>query len=175
MSTPHSLLAIVWICFSVATFFVVLRLTVRWRQNHSLLPDDYWIIWAWMCLLTMASLQTKQMDSLWYITYLTAGRIPVTAEAATQTEDLTRWQFPIIKLFWTVLWSVKASFMAVFFRLVRPFTIHRRLWYFVAVFATLAYIGCWLASTLTCSPPSDYFRAGTFLIIVEYRGGLYYS
>ncbi|OLN95492.1 hypothetical protein CCHL11_05179 [Colletotrichum chlorophyti] len=156
----HSLTAIIWICFSVATLFVSLRLAVRWRQNRSFLADDYWIIWAWMCLLTMASIQTKQLDALFYTTYLSAGRIPVSAETVHMTEELTRWQFPIIKLFWTVLWSVKASFMAVFFRLVKPFTVRRRLWYFVAGFALVAYIGCWLASTLTCSPPSDYFKAG---------------
>ncbi|KZL79571.1 hypothetical protein CI238_07244 [Colletotrichum incanum] len=156
----QTLTAIIWICFSVASLFVALRLTVRWRQNHSFLADDYWIIWAWMCLLTMASLQTRQLDALYYTTYLSAGRIQVTAETVAKTEDLTRWQFPIIKLFWTVLWSVKASFMAVFYRLVKPFTVRRRLWYCIAAFAFLAYIGCWLASTLTCSPPSDYFQAG---------------
>ncbi|GKT51421.1 uncharacterized protein ColSpa_11602 [Colletotrichum spaethianum] len=108
----------------------------------------------------MTSLQTRQLDALYYTTYLSAGRIPVTTETGVKTEDLTRWQFPIIKLFWTILWSVKASFMAVFYRLVKPFTVRRRLWYCVAVFAFLAYIGCWLASALTCSPPSDYFKAG---------------
>ncbi|GJC97941.1 pth11-like integral membrane protein [Colletotrichum higginsianum] len=156
----QTLTAIIWICFSVASLFVALRLAVRWRQNRSLLADDYCILWAWACLLTMSALQTRQLDALYYTTHLAAGRIPVTAEAGPMTEELTRWQFPIIKLFWTVLWSVKASFMALFYRLVRPFAVRRRLWYCVAVFASLAYVGCWLASTLTCSPPSDYFRAG---------------
>ncbi|KAK4123733.1 hypothetical protein N657DRAFT_656095 [Parathielavia appendiculata] len=154
------LLAVVWVCFSVATAFVSLRLVVRFRQNGSLLVDDYWIIWAWLCSLTMAILQTEQMPSLWYSTYLGAGRVAMDQDTTWQLEQLTRWQFPIIKLFWTILWSIKASFMAVFFRLVKPFPLLRRLWYGVAVFTFLAYIGCWLASSLTCSPPSDYFRAG---------------
>ncbi|GAB1316818.1 Rhodopsin domain-containing protein [Madurella fahalii] len=154
------LLAIVWVFFSTATIFVALRLTVRFRQNRSFLFDDYWIMFAWLCLLTMAILQTEQMPSLWYITYLGAGRITPDEDTIPRTEQLSRWQFPIIKLFWTVLWSVKASFMAVFFRFVKPFPILRRLWYCAAIFAFLAYVGCWLASSLTCSPPSDYFKAG---------------
>lgn len=155
---PDGLLAVVWTCFTVATLFVTLRLGVRWRQNHKFLPDDYWIIWAWACLLTMAILQTQQMDALWYTTYLSSGRIPpIPEEIQKQTTQLTRWQFPIIKLFWVVLWSVKASFMAVFYRLVQPFPLIRRLWYCVAVFTFLAFVGCVVASTLTCSPPSDYF------------------
>ncbi|GJC85340.1 hypothetical protein ColLi_08178 [Colletotrichum liriopes] len=77
--------AIIWICFSVASLFVALRITVRWRQNRSFLADDYWIIWAWMCHLTMASIQTRQLDALYYI-YLSAGRIPVTAETAQRAK-----------------------------------------------------------------------------------------
>lgn len=157
----HGLKAVVWVCFAVPTVFVFLRLGVRWRQNRIFLPDDYWIIFSWACLLTMAVLQTVQMDALWYTTYLSAGRIAPTEEAGRYAEELVRWQFPIIKLFWTVLWSVKASFLAVFYRLVRPFPILRRIWYAVAAFAALAYIGCWISSTLTCDPPSKYFEAGT--------------
>ncbi|KAJ6445311.1 quinoprotein amine dehydrogenase beta chain-like protein [Purpureocillium lavendulum] len=138
------LLAVVWTCFSIGTSFVALRLVVRVRQNGSLLPDDWCILFAWLCLLTMSILQTEQIGPLFYTTYLFAGRV----------------QFPIIKLFWTTLWAVKASFMAVFFRLVSPFPIHRRLWYGVALFTFLAYVGCVISSALTCSPPSDYFVAG---------------
>ncbi|KAI9148955.1 hypothetical protein HJFPF1_10999 [Paramyrothecium foliicola] len=159
----EGLISIVWICFAIATSFVALRLTVRWRQNRTLLPDDCWIVFAWLCILTMAIIQTEQMNALWYITYLSAGRIPVTEAdmpyIGHMREQLTRWQFPIIKLFWTTLWSIKASFLALFFRLVKPFPIVRRLWYCVAVFTTIAYIGCWLASSLTCTPPGDYFKA----------------
>ncbi|KAK4115510.1 hypothetical protein N656DRAFT_842370 [Canariomyces notabilis] len=147
------LLAIVWIFFSAATFFVALRLTVRFRQNASFLSDDYCTAFAWLCLLAMSILQTVQMPSLWYTAYLMAGRI------APDPDTLFN-AFPIIKLFWTALWSVKASFMAVFFRLVWPFPVHRRLWYCVAVFAAIAYIGCWLSSILSCNTPADYFRPG---------------
>ncbi|KAL2176106.1 uncharacterized protein P884DRAFT_204031 [Thermothelomyces heterothallicus CBS 202.75] len=158
--SESGLVAVVWVCFSIATLFAALRLIVRFRGNHFFLADDYWIMFAWMTLLTMAILQTLQMPSLWYLTYLRAGRIVPDQSTAHKTEQLTRWQFPIIKLFWTTLWSVKASFMTVFFRLVKPFPVIRRLWYCVAVIAALAYIGCWLSSALTCNPPSDYFKAG---------------
>ncbi|KAJ4303881.1 hypothetical protein N0V88_001479 [Collariella sp. IMI 366227] len=154
------LIAVVWICFAVATLFVSLRVTVRFRQNRSLMLDDYWIVFAWLCILTMAILQMEQMDSLWYVTYLRAGRLVPDANTPKKSEQITRWQFPIIKLFWTTLWAIKGSFMTVFFRLVKPFPILRRLWYGVAVFTIIAYIGCWLTSVLACSPPSNYFKAG---------------
>ncbi|KAK4245588.1 hypothetical protein C7999DRAFT_16244 [Corynascus novoguineensis] len=158
--SESGLLVIVWVCFSVATLFATLRLTVRFRGNRFFLADDYWIMFAWLALLTMTILQTIQMPSLWYLTYLRAGRMGPDETTVYRVEQLTRWQFPIIKLFWTTLWSIKASFMTVFFRLVKPFPILRRLWYCVAVFAAIAYIGCWLSSALTCNPPGNYFKAG---------------
>lgn len=154
------LLIIIWTCFSVATVFVLLRLTVRWRQNRSLLADDYWIAAAWVCLLVMSVLQTEQMEYLWATVNLQSGRISPTPETIEKVAMLSRWQFPIIKLFWTVLWCVKASFLAVFYRLVQPFTWYRRLWILVTVFVVLAYLGSVISSILTCSPMSDYFKPG---------------
>ncbi|KAF5573216.1 hypothetical protein FPANT_12516 [Fusarium pseudoanthophilum] len=155
----QGLVTIVWTCFTIATLFVSLRLFVRWLQNRRFLADDYWITWAWLCTLTMAILQTEQMDSLWYMTYLQAGRVaydPI--ELESHRIQITRWQFPIIKLFWIILWSVKASFLALFYRLVQPFPVIRRCWYAVAVFAASALIVCIICSVLTCSPPSNYFQ-----------------
>jgi hypothetical protein len=120
------------------------------------------VILAWITLLTQGIIEMQQQDSLWYTTYLTAGRISVGADTVHQAEQLVRWQFPLIKLFWTVLWCIKASFLALFFRLVKTLPVYRRVWYGIVGFCVIAYIGCWLASALTCSPPSDYFRAGRF-------------
>ncbi|KAJ4130249.1 hypothetical protein NW768_007232 [Fusarium equiseti] len=155
----YGLVVIVWVCFTIATLFVSLRLFVRWHQNRRFLADDCWIIWAWLCALTMAVLQTEQMHALWYMTHLQAGRIEfVPEEMVKQRYQLTKWQFPIIKMFWVVLWSVKASFLAIFYRLVKPFTVIRRLWYFVCFFTASALIVCVVCSALTCDPPSDYFH-----------------
>ncbi|KAF4434125.1 hypothetical protein FACUT_7977 [Fusarium acutatum] len=155
----QGLIIIVWTCFTIATLFVSLRLFVRWLQNRRFLADDYWITWAWLCALTMAILQTEQMDSLWYMTYLQAGRVaydPI--ELEFHRIQITRWQFPVIKLFWIILWSVKASFLALFYTLVQPFPVIRRCWYGVSVFAASALIVCIICSVLTCSPPSNYFQ-----------------
>ncbi|KAI1041774.1 hypothetical protein LB505_008419 [Fusarium chuoi] len=61
-------------------------------------------------------------------------------------------------MFWIILWSVKASFLALFYPLVQPFSVVRRCWYGVSVFAALALIVCVICSVLTCSPPSNYFH-----------------
>jgi hypothetical protein len=144
--------------------FVCLRLFARLRDAKRLLPDDYWMMLAWVTLLTEVSIITKQTDSLWYTTYLTAGRIALSEETLVQSRELVRWQFPAIKLFWSVLWCVKASFLALFYRLLKPLPLFRKLWYGVVVFTILAYIGCWLSSVFTCIPPSNYFKPGMLIV-----------
>ncbi|KAF4448383.1 hypothetical protein F53441_8191 [Fusarium austroafricanum] len=157
----QGLTAIVWVCFIVPTLFVFLRLFVRWHQNRRFLPDDYWIIFAWLCMLTMTALQTAQMDSLWYMTYLLAGRLSYDEkDIRAQHMEFARWQFPIINIFWIILWSVKASFLSIFYRLVQPFPIIRKLWYCVAVFAAISLVACIVSGALTCDPPSEYFNGG---------------
>ncbi|KAL6920637.1 hypothetical protein ACHAP8_008183 [Fusarium lateritium] len=154
----QGLVVIIWVCFTIATLFVSLRLFVRWNQNRRFLADDCWIFFAWLCTLTMAILQTEQMEALWYMTHLQAGRIAYEPEEMlSQRNQLAKWQFPIIKMFWIILWSVKASFLAIFWRLVQPFVIIRRLWYFVCFFTASALVVCVVCSVFTCNTPSDYF------------------
>lgn len=152
--------AIIWVMYSTGTIFITTRIYARVYHNRQLLTDDYWMIFAWLAHTTMCALQTVQQDSLWYTTELASGRFPPDESTTEQLEQLVRWQFPIIKLFWVVLWSVKASFLSIFFRLVRPFPVRRRMWYCTVVFVFLAFVGCVVSSALTCSPPSDYFKAG---------------
>ncbi|KAJ4306852.1 hypothetical protein N0V88_000223 [Collariella sp. IMI 366227] len=156
------LVAIVWVFFATATIFVGLRLAVRLRQHRSLLSDDYWVIFAWACLLTMSILQMQQRPAIWYFTYVKSRVfLPKSQDEVNGWQaEMKRWQMPIIMLFYTVLWSVKASFLAIFRRLVQPVTILRRLWYAIAVFAVLGYLACILQTALACRPPGDFFTPG---------------
>jgi hypothetical protein len=156
------LIAIVWVFFATATIMATLRLAVRFRQHRSFLSDDYWVMFAWVCLLNMSILQMIQRPALWYFTYLRAGRLLPDDRSLYWQGQLKLWQLPIIMLFYTVLWSIKASFLALFYRLVHPFSVFRGAWYCVTVFAALAYIGCILQAALACHPPSDYFTPGKY-------------
>jgi hypothetical protein len=113
--------------------------------------------------VTEGIIQCQEAGPIYFIVSLQAGRFnPLDDPVQTYNEgaQLLRWQFPAIKLFFTVLWSVKAAFLALFFRLIRTLPLLRRIWFGVVGFCVIAYIGCWLASILNCSPPSDYFKPG---------------
>lgn len=155
-----SLLALIWTCFGAALFFVTLRTSIRFTVSNRPTTDDMWILLALCCLLTLCILETIQLPSLYHITGVTAGIVPLSDRLISQTEDYLRLEFPIIVLFWTVLWCVKAGFLALYFKLCRDLPIYRRAWYTLAVFTLLAYAGCVVSLSVSCGPITNFFRFG---------------
>ncbi len=159
-----SLLILIWVCFSAAFSLVTLRTVIRLRSPTSrrLLPlEDCWILLALTSLLALCILETIQLPSLYYITGVLSGVIPITSAEViiSQTENYLRFQFPIVILFWTVLWSVKAAFLALYWRLFRDLPWYRRAWFALAVFTFLAYGGCVTTLALSCGPDVRNFFA----------------
>lgn len=152
--------AVVWAGAGTACFFVALRLYARWREAGRLFADDYWMVTALAVLITNAALQTHQTASLYYIDDVAAGIVPVGPELIQEGDVYVRYEFPIIGLMWTVLWCVKASFLALFWRLFDGLPRYRRVWWGVSIFAFFAFVGCWIGSAWTCHPPSVYFAFG---------------
>ncbi|RMZ29526.1 hypothetical protein D0859_06366 [Hortaea werneckii] len=143
---PAGLIAVAWVGFVLAASLVGLRLYVRLTENRTLQSDDYCLITALGLLLVNAVLQTLQTQSLYYMARNRAGQVPGGQQLVNQGNDYVRYQFTIIGLFWTVLWSVKASFLALYARFFRSKPRYRRAWWCTVVFTALAYVGCWIAS-----------------------------
>lgn len=164
-SVSHqNLLILIWTCFSCAFLVVSLRGFVRWKlmRSHRPTADDCWTLLALTSLLALCILDTLQLPSLYYITAVLQGSIPLSEELIYHTQRHLRFQFPIVILFWTVLWSVKAAFLALYFRLFVDLTFYRRVWYFLAVFTLLAYGGCITTLALSCGPNiSNFFGFAT--------------
>jgi hypothetical protein len=160
----RSLLILIWTCFSAAFALVAVRTAIRLRSpsGRRFPPvDDCLIFFALASLLALCVLETIQLPSLYYITGILAGTVPIsTVELIIdQTENYLLYQFPIVVLFWTVLWSVKAAFLALYWRLFRDLTWYRRAWYLLAAFTFLAYGGCLVTLTLSCGTDvRNFFR-----------------
>ena len=156
----NGLNAVAWSGFAVAASFLSLRYYARYREARRFFYDDYWMLAALFFLLCNAILQTLQASSLYYLIDLSAGRVPVGPETLVKGNIYVRYEFTIIAFFWTVLWCVKGSFLALYYRLLDGLPGMRKLWWFAVVFSFFAYVGCWLASVWTCHPPSTYFQFG---------------
>lgn len=158
---PESgLIAIAWAGVGLATLLVSARIYARIHETKRLGIDDYWMLLAFMFLAVNALLQTLQTHSLYYLVYAGAGRVPLGAPLMAQGNVYVRYEFVIIGFFWTVLWCVKASFLALYWRLFEGFAQWRRVWFGVAVFTFLSYVGAWLLSAFNCHPAGNYFKFG---------------
>ncbi|KAK3292019.1 uncharacterized protein B0H64DRAFT_446023 [Chaetomium fimeti] len=160
----QSLLILIWVSFSAAFLLVALRTVIRIRSpaTRQVAPlEDCWIFLALAALLALCVLETIQLPSQYYITGVLSGAIPITSfeTVIAHTERYLRFQFPIVILFWTVLWSVKAAFLALYWRLFRDLTWYRRAWFVLAVFTLLAYGGCVTTLLLSCGPDVRNFFA----------------
>jgi hypothetical protein len=158
--TPPSLLALIWTTFAIATLFVLTRTAIRFRLLSTLQSEDYWMFFALATLLTNAVLQTLQLPSLYYMSAIIAGELAPTSstELVSIGELYLKYEFATIGLFWTVLWAVKASFLAVYFKLFRDVARYRIVWYGLAGFTFAAYVGCWITSVFSCRPVGNFFR-----------------
>ena len=176
--TPQALLAVVWTGFSVASLLVILRTAIRLKYMPRLTMEDYWIFLALATLLTSCILQTIQQPSLYFILATIAGVIPISDNLISSVENYLRFEFPLNLLFWTVLWCVKASFLALYFKLFRELPIYRRVWYCLAVFTFCAYVGCWITLATSCHPITNFFKfeqCNTSQDIWASRFSIYYS
>ena len=175
---PKSLLAIIWTTFSVAFLFVVMRTAIRFKIVKRLATEDYWMFLALATLLTNSILQTIQLPSLYYMSAVTTGVIPISVELISVGDNYLRFEFAIIVLFWTILWCVKASFLALYYKLFQDMPMYRFAWYILATFTLCAYIGCWITALTTCHPISNFFKfaqCNTAADVWASRMSVYYS
>ena len=156
----YGLIAITWAGVALATIFLIGRTIIRLTRAGSLRVDDYLIYTAFVVLVINAGLQTKQTPDAYYIAKAEVGLVPVDERLIVAGTRYLKYEFTIIGLFWTVLWLVKASFLAFFYHLFDGLPTYRRIWWGVVVFAFLAYSGCWIASINNCHPASNYFIFG---------------
>lgn len=143
-----TLRAIIWTCFGTAFVLVALRTAVRARTSSPTV-DDYCIFFALTCLLSLCVLETIQLPSLYYIAGVLAGTAPIVG-IIEKTERYLLFQFPIVILYWSTLWSVKAAFLTLYWKIFRDLPVYRRVWYILALFCLLAYGGCLVTLTVSC-------------------------
>ncbi|KAK9561245.1 hypothetical protein ACP6JD_002241 [Aspergillus fumigatus] len=156
----NGLIGVTWTGAGLGIIFASIRFGIRIKRMKRLLVDDYFVLLALVFLVTNAILQTLQAPHLYYMLLNVTG-----PDIVYHALKYTHFEFVIIGIFWSVLWSIKGSFLALFWLISDGLPHYRRVWWGVTTFAVLAYIGCWLASILNCHPPSDYFRFG--IVVVE--------
>ena len=154
------LIAIAWVGVAIAGCFVVARTTIRLYTLSRIQVDDYWIYFSFVVLFVNALLTTLQAPHAYYVARGVAGLVPLDERLLYHGNKYVRYEFASIGLFWTILWGVKASFLALYWKLFEGLRGYKRWWMAVVVFTALTYAGCWFASAFNCHPAKLYFDFG---------------
>ncbi|KAH7029080.1 uncharacterized protein B0I36DRAFT_128162 [Microdochium trichocladiopsis] len=80
-----------------------------------------------------------------------AGLAAPTADFMANSSVYLKCQFASTLLFWTCLWTVKACFLAFFYRLVNNLAWPRRVWIGICVFTGLTYVASVITYPLSCT------------------------
>ena len=166
---PADFIAIIWCSVALAGIFVIARTFLRITRIKGLGLEDFCIYFAYLMFVLNAVLQTLQVPSLYGIDRAHAGLQPAVALLTSNGDQYIKYEFCILGLFWTVLWSVKACWLAMYWRLFNGLQLYRGWWKAVALFVFATYAGCWVASALVCHPVSAFFHFGEFSCFLEIK------
>lgn len=95
--------------------------------------DDGLLLLAWILLLTSVSLWQSMIDDLYLIFGVTVGMVPPPPNMLDIVWRYFRRTFAVSLLNLFSLWSIKASFLAFFYKLGNKVKGHKTVWWMAAV------------------------------------------
>lgn len=156
-----------WIVTSIAIFFTFLRLGIRAWAFRRLLMDDYAVVVALLMLIAVTVLYRYVIATMFEINSIATGEEPFGPDFLPRAAFYLKMQFAIIVLFWTSIWTVKASFLIFYQNLLGRLHDQMLGWWVVCGITFFAYLGCWATQLASCIPISHYFTLGKLSGIVK--------
>ncbi|KAJ5185589.1 hypothetical protein N7491_006542 [Penicillium cf. griseofulvum] len=133
---PESLfLGVLWALTGVSFIFVAFRIYAQVASFCRLFLDDFLVVLAWVIMLTAAVIWQVEGKILYDLYAISAGTKQFTLEFLPRYNKFMRFSAPFEILFYSALWCVKFSFMALFYRISAKVK-SLRIWWFVVLFCT---------------------------------------
>ncbi|GAB1210172.1 hypothetical protein APSETT445_008962 [Aspergillus pseudonomiae] len=133
---------VLWGATGLSFLFVLARTLARIYAFRRLWLDDAFAIGAWLMLLVQAITWQTQVDSMYLLFQLDAGKLMPTPEILNRLAQLERAECAILILFYSSLWSIKTSFL-IFFRRIGGTDRSWIIWFWCVVgFVAAAYFVC---------------------------------
>ncbi|PWY88575.1 hypothetical protein BO94DRAFT_515324 [Aspergillus sclerotioniger CBS 115572] len=135
-------LGLLWTFTWTAFLFILFRIAVRYGSFRRLYLDDFFVLLAWVMMLTSAIIWQIEGQVLYDVYGMDAGKQPYTPDVIHKFVNFLRFVGPLSIIFYSSLWCVKFSFLAFFSRLGSKIKSHR-IWWSVVLFVTVA---LWMVS-----------------------------
>lgn len=149
-----------WTGLAISITCCGLRLWARVRFQKRLLSDDYFVAFALVLAIVYTIMLQILAGNMYYTMEVWAGlKLPVASFAST-SERWLKGSVAFILLYYSILWSIKISFLLWFKRLGKNVAYQKTLWWTIFVFTIAAYILCIGLTNYTCRTESfEYIAA----------------
>jgi hypothetical protein len=143
---------VVWVGVLLATVAVGMRAYLRIKYRGRFQLDDIFTAFALTLLIASAIMYSIACNPLFTLALVGSGlEYPPPDDFVETSELYLRLQFAVTLAFWTCLWTVKISFLTLFYPLSNGLRVDRILWYCVAAFVGIGYIACVISYPVSCS------------------------
>lgn len=152
-ASTFQLLFVIWFLFGTAFLVFVSRIVVRLKTSNRLFLDDGFALFAILLLCANGAIITVMLPTM-YIT-ISLAKMGKRGEPMVDTFGSLRFflkmQFAQTFIYWTCLWSVKASFLAFFKRLTTNLKGHVIAWWIIVTITVLGYAGSVISYLVSCA------------------------
>ncbi|KAJ9605216.1 hypothetical protein H2200_010606 [Cladophialophora chaetospira] len=118
--TERQLVGVGYAMISVTTLIFGARTFIRIQQPKSIQADDYFLLLAYLCFLTLTILYIVLAPTMYRVTNASSGITPLYPGILSDSLFMIKIFFANTMIFWFTLWAVKFSFLALYRRLMRP-------------------------------------------------------
>ena len=142
-----------------AAILTILRTWLQFTHNKRLYTNDILICGA-AILHIVLSITIHCMSPIVYEAFkgLTSVVVLSTLPQAQMTTFL-KYQFAVLYLIWTALWTVKLAMLSFYWRLfISVKTNAKVFWWIMCGVTIVTWVVCLLSQAFACSPPSESFN-----------------
>ncbi|KAK5740537.1 hypothetical protein LTR17_004574 [Elasticomyces elasticus] len=145
------LISAIWILAALALVFLLARLGTRLYVFRRLHIDDGFAVLSFAMLIANGAVTTIMAPPMYELLAVSVGQEEATLAFLARASLYLKLQFTSTLLFWSCLWSVKASFLAFFRQLTEGLNYPRRAWYAITAITTMAFIGSIITYPVSCT------------------------
>jgi hypothetical protein len=158
--------ALIWTELVACLLIVALRTFVQYRASRRLFNNDYLIFIALACHLAAIITCELAIPDMWTIEELkmlrTTGATP-SNEMLNGAERYLSYQFALVILLWTTLWTVKFSLLTFFWRLFDSVRTRARTFWWIMIFITAStFVTTIFLQLFACGSPQNFLILGQY-------------
>lgn len=149
-----------WSMIAIGTFLVIAKFVIQVHKEKFWLLQDCVVVLGWACHVAMCVCYVRVTDTMYRIAGATDGEEKPYSDLNNDVSYLSKMFFPATLLLWCCLWLVKWSLLLNCRRLVGRRHGFIIIWWCIATFCVLAFVGCFITQVCLCGNLRSWFQLG---------------